>query len=190
MFSLYNMIYFITVLLFGTTVSFCFAGVAAGRKERLYSLLFCIFEGLLQIVISHFFGFECVRQLYPVLTHLPLILFLVLVQKCTLLNASVSVFSAYLCCQIPWWIGHLCALFLPGKTAVTAIYMLSALIVFWCIYKYIAQPAEYFIKYSKTSALLIGAVPFFYYLFDYLTTVYTHTLYSGNTTACLLYTSL
>ena len=70
-----DMIYFITVLLFGSAVSFCFTGITVHRKNLLSLLFFCIFEGLLQIMISHFFGMEFAKQLYPAITHLPLILF-------------------------------------------------------------------------------------------------------------------
>lgn len=178
-----NMVYFITVLLFGTAVSYCFAGIPISRKNLLLYFLFCSLEGTLHLLLSGLFGIDAVKQLYPLVTHLPLILFLMLAHQCGFLSAVTSVLSAYLCCQIPWWFSYVGNLLFPGKIAHTILYVLSALAAFFLIYRYIAGPAVHFIRHSRVSALLIGAVPFFYYVFDYATTVYTDWLYRGNTTA-------
>lgn len=180
-----DMIYFVTVLLFGIGVSFCFAGKfpPSSKKNWLFLLLFCAFEGVLQVLISWKVDMNLAKQLYPLITHLPLVLFLVLVYKCTFLNSCVSVFSAYLCCQIPWWTSYFLNLFFPGEITYTVIYVLSAVLTFWCVYKYIAEPVGQFMEHSKKNALLIGSIPLCYYCFDYTATVYTDWLYSGNKTA-------
>lgn len=180
----YDMIYFITVLLFGIAVSFCFAGITVPSRKNLYSfLLFCVLEGLLQLIISALFGMALAKKLYPLMTHLPLILYLIFRHRCPPLNALVSVFSAYLCCQIPWWFSYFLNLFFTGKLAYTIIYLLSAAITLLIIVKYIAVPAAAFIRRSEKNAIQLGSIPFFYYCFDYATTVYTDWLYSGNPAA-------
>lgn len=176
-----DMIYLVTVLLFGTAVSFCFAGITAKKKKNILAfLLFCVLEGILQIGISWYFDKSMTKQFYPIFTHLPLLLFLVLVMKCQLLNAITSILSAYLCCHIPWWISYFLNLFFPGKVAYSIIFVLSATLTFIAIYKYIAEPLHHFMNHSQKTALLLGSVPFFYYCFDYATAVYTDWLYSGN----------
>lgn len=171
---------YVAILLFGTAVSFCFAGITAEKKNVLSLLLFCTLELILQITILRCFGKEWMRQLYPVITHFPLIFFLVLVHKCKWLNAAISVLSAYLCCRIPWWFCHFFKLFFREKIIYTAAYVIVACLTFAGIYKYIAKPTEHFINHSKKSALLIGTVPLFYYCFDYTAAVYTNRLYSGS----------
>ena len=178
-----NMVYFVTVLLFGTAVSFAFAGIPVRKRSILSLLLFCSLEGALQIGISFLSGMHFAKQVYPVITHLPLVLFLFLVYKCTLLHAVVSVLSAYLCCQIPWWFAYFFSLFLSGKILHTIVYVLAALLTYWLLYRYAAGPMEHFMKHSVKSALMAGSIPFAYYCFDYATTVYTDWLYSGNITA-------
>lgn len=103
-----DMIYFVTVLLFGTCASFCFAGKfpPSTRKKLLYLVIFCAFEGILQVALSWYLDMSLAKRLYPLSTHFPLILVLILVYKCTFLNAVIGVLSAYMCCQIPWWTSY------------------------------------------------------------------------------------
>ena len=46
-----DMIYFVTVFIFGVIVSLCFAGISMTRKNLLSLLLFCALDGLLQFII-------------------------------------------------------------------------------------------------------------------------------------------
>ena len=175
-----DIIYFITAFLFGAAVSACFSGIPVNRKNLLFLLVFCALDGLVQIMIFCSFDESFSRQIYPVMAHLPLILFLILVYKCTLLNSIVSVLTAYLCCQIPQWCGLFFSLFSNNKIVYTVIYVLSALLTFYILYRYMADLARFFMKQTKKSALLLGIVPLCYYIFDYTTTVYTDLLYSLN----------
>ena len=74
-----DIIYFTTVLIFGTAVSFCLAGISMQRKNILCLLLFCAVEGVLQSIIFYNFGMMTTKQAYPILTHVPLILLFVIV---------------------------------------------------------------------------------------------------------------
>ncbi|MDD3340189.1 MAG: ATP-binding protein [Lachnospiraceae bacterium] len=180
---LLDMIYFITVLLFGVAIGVCLSGVSINRRNFFTILCFCALDGLLQISILYFFGMDFSKKVYPISVHLPLILFLVFVLKRPVLNAVISVLSAYLCCQIPWWCGHLFNLLIPGELVFTIVHLASAVLVFYLVYRYLAEPTDHFMNHSRKSALLIGTIPLCYYLFDYSTTIYTGWLYSGNKTA-------
>jgi hypothetical protein len=68
-------IYFITVFLFGTVASVCFTGVPFNRKNILTLSVFCALDGILQIISFAVFGQEISRGLYPIVVHLPLVLF-------------------------------------------------------------------------------------------------------------------
>lgn len=175
-----DVIYLITILLFGTLVSYCFAGIAANRKNILFFLLFCVLEIILQTTLSLFGARDLLRKLYPALTHLPLIIFLVTIHKCNWLNAATSVFSAYLCCRIPWLFYFFFKLCFQGKIIPIVAYVIVTCLTFAGIYKYIAVPAAHFINSSKKNAVLIGSIPLLYYCFDYLAAVYTNLLYSNN----------
>ena len=100
-------------LLFGIYCSAFFLGVKSNKKNILsLFLLFCV-QGSLYLIISAFFGEALALQSYPLIVHLPLILFLSFYYKFPLISSCVSVFSAYLCCQLSNWIG-LFALNLTG----------------------------------------------------------------------------
>ena len=89
------------VLVFGTLLS---AEISGGcetpRQKRLIALLCPVFLAL-QVLLHAVFGLETVKKLYPVIVHLPLMLLLVFALKRTIGVALVSVYTAYLCCELP-----------------------------------------------------------------------------------------
>lgn len=172
-------IYFITVFLFGAAASLCFAGVSLRRKNLLSFLLFCVCDGILQLVIFAYFGQTVSRELYPLMVHLPLILFLTLTYRCTLVNAAVSVLTAYLCCQIPRWCGMCVQLFSDHPIPYTIVYVSVAFITLYILYRYESDLTRHFTPQSQ-SVLLLGILPLCYYIFDYVTTIYTDLLYRNH----------
>lgn len=175
-----SLIYFITAFLFGTAISFLLAGVRFCKDNLVHILVFCCFEGILQFTILYFNGVAVTRQLYPFLTHLPLVIVLILLFKKSPLTSIVSVFSAYLCCQIPWWIAFFFNVFFSNEVIHTTIYVVSAIIVSVAISRYASDTIDSLISNSRKNAVFIGTVPFLYYIFDYTGTVYTNWLYRGN----------
>ena len=59
-------------------------------------------------------------------------------------------------------------------------YIVSVFLMYFIIKKYVAKSVQHLIERSVKSCLIFGAVPAFYYLLDYATTVYTNFLYSGT----------
>ena len=64
------------VLLFGIAVSVCFSGAPKKRKNLLSTGGFFLLALFLQIVCWQFFGLEQTKELYPLIVHLPLVIFL------------------------------------------------------------------------------------------------------------------
>ena len=95
----------LTTLLFGIFISAFFLGVKPIMKNFGKLLLFALVDVFFYWGINLFTGTAFANQLYPVLVHLPLILFLFLCYRYSLLSCCISVFSAYLCCQFSNWIG-------------------------------------------------------------------------------------
>ncbi|MEG0721736.1 MAG: ATP-binding protein, partial [Lachnospiraceae bacterium] len=95
------------VLLFGVFLSVLFAGRSNSQRERLSILLFSIFTLCVQTGCSFIFGLSITTKLYPLITHLPLVLFLVFALKKSVGISIVSVLTAYFCCQLPRWVGVL-----------------------------------------------------------------------------------
>lgn len=168
------------IFLFGIAVSFGFSGVERSRKNMTIAVGFFLFGLVLQIISWRLFGLERTKELYPLIVHLPLILLLVFVFKRSFAVAFSSVFAAYLCCQIPRWISSIGELVFQTRLSFHLIYIPALFLCYYCLRKYVETPVYRIMLQSRKSCFLFGAVPLFYYVFDYVTTIYTDWLYSGS----------
>ncbi len=166
-------------LVFGIVVSALFAGIEPTRKNRLVISLLCIIFLFVQTTSWWLLGLGLTSKLYPLIIHLPLIVIFSLYYKHPWLISAVSVLSGYLCCQAPRWFGFLAGAALDSSLADHLFYIASVFLAYYCFKKYVAGSVRKLMKKSYKSCLLLGGVPLFYYLFDYITAVYTDILYSG-----------
>lgn len=167
------------VLIFGVAVSVLFAGIKHTPKKELVLAVFYIFILMIQYLCWQMFGLQVTMKLYPFITHIPTIIFISLYFKRPWLITTSSVLTAYLCCQIPKWIGTMTA-FMFGSTLSDHIgYLISMTFVYYFLKKYVAESVTQLMERSKRSCLLFASIPLLYYLFDYATTVYTELLYTG-----------
>lgn len=171
------------VLLFGITLSAAFAGIRNVRENipvfaRLYVLC-----GLLQALATILFSEAYVWKLYPIITHLPLILLLRLYYHKPLPTALASTFTAYLCCQPSKWAGVL-ALHITGSS--TWEYLVRMLVLaavgYVCLFHAVSCLSEIFNK-DRRSVCIFGIVPAVYYAFDYAAVVYSDLWNSSNPVA-------
>lgn len=167
------------VLVFGVAVSLLFAGVQGSRKNRLTAACFCVVVLIVQAVLWNTTGMEFTTQMYPVFAHLPLIVLLALYFRRPWLISISSVLAAYLCCQVPRWVGAVLSTILDNAIADHLGYILTMVVVYYVLKRYLAGSVLQLMERSTRSCLLFGAVPLLYYLFDYSTTVYTDLLYTG-----------
>lgn len=166
-------------LLFGVAVTVSFVGIERTRKNILATCYFCLTFLLVQSACWWFFGMELTSKLYPLIIHLPLIVFIAMYLKRPWPISVVSVLSAYLCCQVPSWIGGVAGSIFGSELMNHISYLVAVFLVFYFLQKYVAKSVLRLMEKSTLSCLFFGAVPLFYYLFDYGTTVYTDLLYSG-----------
>ncbi|MEG0126956.1 MAG: ATP-binding protein, partial [Clostridia bacterium] len=154
------------VLLFGVFLSVLFAGGSQGR-DRLSIGVFSVFTLCLQTACDYFFGLSLTMRLYPFITHLPLVLFLVVALKKPVGISIVSVLTAYFCCQLPRWTGVLAQQLFHTHTADLIAYSVSILVFFFLIWRFFAKPAHLAMIDSKQSLFLFGCLPAVYYVFVY-----------------------
>lgn len=169
------------ILLFGVTVSFLFSGTKQNRRNILYAGCFFVFALFMQIFIKNMTDIQRTKELYPLIVHLPLILFLRICYKTPWEVSVSSVTAAYLCCQSPRWLASLYVLVFPSQLSYYLCYIPLLFLCCWLLYKYAAIPVSRMMLRSKKSCLLFGAVPIFYYIFDYATTIYSNLLYAAQT---------
>ncbi len=166
-------------LLFGVALSVCFAGIERSLKSNLAGGCFCVILLFVQSSCWWFFGMDLTSKLYPLITHLPLLLFLTIYFKRSWLISSVSVLTAYLCCQVPQWIGIIGGAVFGSNLGEYICYIAAVILAYYLFQKYVAGTIRQLMDKSTKSCILLGAVPLFYYLFDYITTIYTDLLYQG-----------
>lgn len=166
-------------LVFGIAVTVLFAGIEPTRKNRLVTGLLCIIFLFVQTASYWLFGLDLTSKLYPLIIHLPLIVIFSLYYKRPWLLSTVSVLSGYLCCQAPRWVGFLAGAAFGSRLADHIVYVTAISLFHFLLKRYVTGSVRQLMEKSTKSCLFLGGVPLFYYLFDYVTTIYTDVLYSG-----------
>ena len=114
----------VAVTLFGIALSAAFCNIhwtpKAKKRMLLYTLMIFCLSGIAYLGVDPGFG----RYLYPLHTHLPLVLAL-----CSLSHERlwpvISVLTAYLCCQLRRWLALIAvAIFSGGDTMQYAVEMI------------------------------------------------------------------
>ncbi len=167
-------------LLFGIAVTVHFAGIEPTRKNRLTLGWVCVVFLCVQSACWRVFGLDITSKLYPLIIHLPLAVIFSLYYKRPWTISVVSVLSGYLCCQAPRWVGYLAGAALKSRLADHIFYIAAVFVAYYFIKKYVAGSVRQLMEKSVKSCVFLGAVPLFYYLFDYVTTIYTDMLYNGT----------
>ncbi len=169
----------VAVTLFGIALSAAFCNIhwtpKAKKRMLLYTLMIFCLSGIAYLGVDPGFG----RYLYPLHTHLPLVLAL-----CSLSHERlwpvISVLTAYLCCQLRRWLALIAvAIFSGGDTMQYAVEIIVTVPLLILLLK--AAPAIRSVsQYSRVVQCQFGIVPAVYYAFDYATRVYTDLLFSGS----------
>lgn len=167
-------------LVFGIAVTVLFAGIEPTKKNRFTTGLLYVIFLFVQTVSWWLFGLDLTSKLYPLIIHLPLIVIFSLYYKRPWLISAGSVLSGYLCCQAPRWFGFIAGAALDSRLADHVFYVGAIFLFYYFLKKYVAASVRHLMEVSTKSCLLLGGVPLFYYLFDYITAIYTNVLYSGT----------
>lgn len=165
-------------LLFGIFVSALFLDIKINKKNILMIFGFFYIDLALQGIFYFSKNISSVVSLYPLITHLPLFVFFILIFKKRIFPTLIAITSAYLCCQISNWTTIFVSSFINGTENI--IYSLSLILSFCLIVKFVYLPISQLLKKESSELLSFGIIPIFYYIFDYISTVYTQLLYAGN----------
>lgn len=166
--------YFFT-LGFGIALSAAFAGVPHKRDYVAGLLAFFGVDLAAQSAIAvASSGITFVTLIYPFETHIPLVLFLVLWCRRSWTASTGAVLTSYLCCELPNVVEKLASFGTGGNLYISTIaYCISAIALYVLLRRFIAEPINEMLEYSKTSCLAFSAVPLAYYVWCYAAGVYT-----------------
>lgn len=183
MMNLISLFQYTCSFLFGAALSFLLSGAQFRPGFRPKAIGICITLLLFQLAALLLLDFELTRKLYPLIVHLPLWILMVWLLKTDALQSVVSILVAYMSCQLPRWIASI-GLFIPENHLLFQIlYLVTAPAFLYYLCKYLVPSVRWCMERSRKSCMMFGLIPAIYYIFDYVTTVFTSLLLSGNLAA-------
>ena len=168
------------VTVFGGVLSASFCGaLRQARSRRIFwvaMLLMLIPQGAVYLL----WNAEFRTRIYPLILHLPLLILLCILTGKRLWPA-ISVLAAYLFCQIRRWLALLAVAAFPGWELTQTVAELAFTLPLLVILLRLAGPAaRQLMEYSVKTQCQFGLIPALYYVFDYLTRIYTDLLSGGS----------
>ena len=178
--SALQLLHHAVTLLFGVYLSAAFLGIRMSRKNIVILFGFFSAGGVVSALTFIFCGDVFTTQVYPLIIHLPLILFLTLFYKYTALRSTLSVLTTYLCCQISKWVGLAMLSITELEWVYYSVRIVTTIVVFAVLIRYVSNAAAQLIQKPPKALLIFAILPFTYYFFDYATGIYTELIYSGK----------
>lgn len=172
--------HFILTLIFGVILSAAFVGIERTKANYMKLGYFIVVSAILQFLTFKYLGNERALQLYPLLIHIPLIIFLSYMYKVSYYSSTLAVSMGYLCCQLTKWIGMVGVLFIPEQWFYYAVRIAVTLPLLALLVYYVSPSFAMLVRLPWRELVTLGLMPCVYYIYDYITTVYTKLLYSGN----------
>ena len=146
---LLGLLYYETLLVFGIYVSAAFSGIIFHRKNIIVLFGFNCVISLIQFIVFSYYGIPVSEQLYPIIGHLPIILFLIFYYKKEILTSVISVAGAYLCCQLGKWISVILMVFISNKCAFYVMNVIVLIIIAYLIVQYVAKAVNAILSQSR-----------------------------------------
>lgn len=172
--------HFVLTLIFGVVLSAALAGVERSRENYLKLGGFILASAGVQLLAFKYWEIDLVLKFYPFFIHVPLVLFLSWAYKLSYYSAVLAVSTAYLCCQLTKWLGMLAVFFVHEQWMYYSIRLVVTLPLLWLLLRYVSPRFALLARLPFREVMTLGLMPFVYYIYDYITTVYTKLLYSGN----------
>ncbi len=165
--------------IFGSILSASFCDIKWTNKKKYTYMAVMIGLMAIQGVIFVLAGNSTVRELYPIITHLPLVIVLSLLSR-RVLWSTVAVLTAYACCQLRRWVAlFTVAIFSGGDTMQKAAEIIVTIPMLYLIIKYVSPSVRDMSNNTFKIQLQFTLLPTVLYAFDYITRVYTNWLEEG-----------
>ena len=163
---------------YGMILSAAFCGITWTRgKKWAYGLSMAAILLAQAAVYGMTTDLQLLKLLYPLVTHMPLVLAII---ERKLLWPTISVLTAYLCCQLRRWLALLLTALMSGGAEVQTAAELALTLPLLLGLLYCVAPAVRTIAgYKPAMQVRFGLIPAVGYLFDYLTRIYTDLLAQG-----------
>lgn len=175
------MLDYLSVLIYGVLIMVFFLDVKMNKKNMLILLGYVLLSEFLQLELYYVYGSKFIEKLYPLLIHLPLVIFFCYIFKKRLNLVLFVLFTSYIFTAPRRWIGEVVASFFNNDPYVLVITkIIASIMLLVVIYKYLCPYVNRILKYSSSRITLLTVVPASSYCITYATTVYTDALYNSN----------
>ena len=181
-----NILFFLygsLLLLYGVFLSASMSGIRLNRQNILILLGISAFSGVLQLGILALFSENMVWKLYPLITHLPLVIALYKIFKKRIVTAAASILTVYLCCQSAKWFGVLTFFFTQNAHAEALVRICILILSAFIILKFLVSSLSAIFNSDTRIVCTFGLIPLVYYVFDYVATIYTDLWMNNNRVA-------
>lgn len=167
------------VSIFGMVLSAAFCDIRWTRRKGLLMAgcmaILLTFQGIIYFWVNP----DIIEYIYPFITHLPLTVVLCFLSK-KMRWPTISVLTAYLCCQIRRWQALLIiTIFSGGPMMQNTVELIMTLPIFLILLRFVAPSVRSISHNTASIQFQFGLVPALYYGFDYLTRIYTQLLLEG-----------
>jgi len=161
------------LMIHGAVLSAALAGVSLNRSHLRGLLIPILASGAAQVIMYITFGDLVVRQLYPLIAHLPVLVYLCTRHRKRISTTVAALCCSYLCCQPAKWFGLL-AYTITSDTAVQhLVHIVTLVIVFAVVLQQVVPYLSDLYNRDIRTCIIFGCVPMIYYVFDYTMNIYT-----------------
>lgn len=176
---------YLAVLLYGVLIMAFFLDIPFTRKTIFSISAYVVLSGLLQLVLSTTFGMEVIEKSYPLVIHLPILIFFCVFYKKRISSVLFALLTAYIFTSPRKWAGDLAAFFFNNNPNISIIFQIIFSVVFLvAVYFFLRPYVIQILNYSGSQIRLLNVMPAFFYLVFYTTTVYTNAF--GQTSILLV----
>lgn len=179
------------VLVYGIVIASVTAGITLSKRNICSLSALGLIISSIQAILYVLLSYQWVEKLYPLITHLPMVVFFIYYYKKSVLTSLSAVLVAYLFTTPRRLIGT--CVFVIFNNNHNAFYISQILITpifLYLICRYISTPLKKLISVKDKSLYLFSTFLMIYYIFSYLTTVYSNLLYSGDLVAVELLSTI
>jgi two-component system sensor histidine kinase AgrC len=172
---------YISVLIYGVLIMVFFLDIKINRKSVLAVSLYVLISGFLQLVLYNVFGTDALEKLYPLMIHLPVVIFFVYIFKKRYNLVFFVLFISYIFTAPRRWIGEVVASFFNNDAYILVVTKIVVSILLLIVMYRVLRPfVNRILNYSSKRITLLTVVPAVSYCITYATTVYTDALYNSN----------
>ena len=180
---IFELLRYVLTLFFGISISALFLAIDLTRRNIAVLSVFTGIELLIQgsLYLTH--NVAIISMLYPAITHLPLLILFMFAFKKRFSASLLAITIAYLCCQIANWFSAVPSALEWHIWTTDIVYILVICLTFILVIRYVLESFSSLLAKPTKELYSFGIVPVFYYIFDYISTVYTELLYAGHVVA-------